>query len=85
MTQTNSRKRVKNDTIGSNGLELLFARYQDSTVELFRANCIEMINASTGSNETKSKFVTLLEGANSKDKLLTTTTNYILAGQGFGV
>lgn len=85
MTQTNSRKRIKNDTIGEKGLELLFEQYGQSNVSAFRVSCINMINASTGSAETKSKFVTLLENASSKDKLLTTTTNYILAGQGLGV
>lgn len=85
MTQTSSKQRCKVDTIGSNGLETLFSDFENRTPESFRTLCIEFVNQSSGKKDTKYKFINLLEGTTSKDKMLTLTTNYILAGQGLGV
>jgi len=85
MTQSNSKQRCKVDTIGTVGLELLFEEYNDIPLEAFRILCIHMIADSSGKKETKDRFVSLIEKASSKEKMLTTTTNYILAGQGLGV
>lgn len=85
MTQSSSSQRCKVDLIGDNGLQVLFKLYETETQEDFRQTCIEFIKSSSGKKDTKQKFVNILESSNSKDKILKTTTNYIMAGQGYGV
>ena len=84
-TQSNSRARVKNDTVGSAGLKQLFECYGTQSFEDFRTTCKGMIENSTGSRETKKRFFAEIDSARSKDMMLKKVTNYLLAGQGLGV
>lgn len=84
-TQSNSRQRVKHDTIGKDGMKALFQRYETSDKENFRLYCKDVIEESTGRRETKDKFYQELDKAPSKDVMLQKVTNYLLAGQGLGV
>ena len=43
MTQTNSRARVKKDTVGEDGMKFLFSQYQSATLESFRIICKEYL------------------------------------------
>ncbi len=87
MTQTNSRARVKRDTVGGEGMIFLFSQYHDqlATLESFRVICKELIEQSSGKRTTKDKFIYELERATSKDVMVTKVTNYLMAGQGLGV
>lgn len=85
MTQTNSKQRCKVDLIGETGLQELFNLYEREATDVFRSSCIALIDASSGKKNTKDKFINTLQSLTSKDKMLKTTTNYIMAGQGFGV
>lgn len=85
MTQTNSRSRVKKDTIGEDGMKKLFQDYQEQSLEQFRITCKSVIEASTGKRTTKDTFLVELDKARSKDFMLKKVTNYLLAGQGLGV
>lgn len=85
MTQATSEQRCKVDLIGDTGLQVLFKLYETESVDSFRGICIDFINASSGKKATKDKFVNTLSALASKDKILKTTTNYIMAGQGLGV
>lgn len=85
MTQATSEKRCKVDLIGDAGLQVIFKMYEQETTDAFRSTCIEFINASSGKKTTKEKFINTLHSLTSKDKILKTTTNYIMAGQGLGV
>jgi len=85
MTQTNSRARVKQDTVGEDGMKFLFSQYQSATLESFRVICKELIEQSSGKRTTKDKFIYELERATSKDVMVTKVTNYLMAGQGLGV
>ena len=85
MTQATSEKRCKVDLIGDAGLQVLFKLYEQETIDAFRGTCIEFIEASSGKKGTKDKFINTLQSLSSKDKMLKTTTNYIMAGQGLGV
>ena len=42
-TQTNSRPRIKNDTVGTDGMKLLFKEYEGSTLVSFRNTCSLLI------------------------------------------
>ena len=85
MTQTNSRARVKKDTVGEDGMKFLFSQYQSATLEGFRVICKSLIEESSGKRTTKDKFIYELERATSKDVMVTKVTNYLMAGQGLGV
>ena len=85
MTQKNSKPRVKNDTVGEEGMKFLFSQYQSASLEGFRVICKNLINESSGKQTTKDKFVFEIDRATSKDCMLTKVTNYLLAGQGLGV
>lgn len=85
MTQTSSRPRIKHDSIGEDGMKLLFEQYQTATFESFRILCKSAIEESTGKRATKDKFLFEIDRATSKDTMLKKVTNYLLAGQGLGV
>lgn len=85
MTQTNSRSRVKHDTVGTDGMKQIFADYAAQNVDEFRSTCKQVIESSTGKRSTKDTFLTELDKARSKDFMLKKVTNYLLAGQGLGV
>lgn len=84
-TQSSSKARVRKDTVGENRMKVLFEMYKECDLQSFREACKQTIDMSTGSKVTKERFHRELQKAVSKDKLLTTVTNYLLAGQGLGV
>lgn len=85
MTQTNSRARVKHDTLGADGMKQIFSDYATQEVDMFRSTCKEVIERSSGKRSTKDTFLMELDKARSKDFMLKKVTNYLLAGQGLGV
>lgn len=84
-TQTSSKTRVKKDTVGEAGLQILYSSYGKQTLIEFRSLCITLIEQSSGKRETKDKFIRVFENARSKDEMLRSASNYLLAGQGLGV
>ncbi len=85
MTQSSSKVRAKNDNIGDDGLKALWDAFAKQDADNFRKYCIEVINGSAGKAETKARFTRVLESEERKSKMLKTTADYILAGQGLGV
>jgi len=85
MTQSSSKARVKNDTIGDEGMKQLFADYASQGIDMFRETCKQTIESSTGKRSTKDLFLNELDKARNKDVMLKKVTNYLLAGQGLGV
>lgn len=85
MTQATSRVRVKNDTVGEQGMKTLFTEYQRLNFTEFQNHCKMVIEQSSGKRETKDRFIREIDRATSKDTMLTKVTNYLLAGQGLGV
>jgi len=84
-TQSNSRQRVKHNSVGTDGLKQLFQDYSSQALEEFRATCKLVIETSTGKRATKDTFLVEIDKARSKDVMLKKVTNYLLAGQGLGV
>lgn len=85
MTQVSSKPRVKNDTVGNGGLKLLYKSYETMHKEEFRTLCKQLIEDSSGKRATKDSFIVALDRAPSKDRMVQSVTNYLLAGQGLGV
>ena len=85
MTQSSSKPRVKQDTVGNEGLTDLFQAYKDKQLEDFRTYCRDVIERSSGKRSTKDKFIQTISSSRSKNDMLTRVTNYLMAGQGLGV
>lgn len=85
MTQATSKPRATLDKIGDEGLKALWDAFAKQETDAFRNTCIEMIKGSAGKAETKARFTRILESEERKSKMLKTTTDYLLAGQGLGV
>ena len=85
MTQTNSRPRVKQDGIGEDTMKNLYAAYSTLDNNDFRILCLEAIEKSYAKKATKEKFNTLITKCNNKATMLTSVTNFFLAGEGKGV
>lgn len=84
-TQKSSKQRVKKDTVGSDGLRYLFSVYPRQALEDFRATCVSLIEQSSGKTETKNLFIGEINAASNKEAMLKKVTNYLMAGQGYGV
>ena len=85
MTQTNSRPRVKEDGIGDGAMSQLFILFPVASVEMFREQCISLIEQSNGKDSTKLRFKDELNRTPSKTIMMQKVTNYFLAGEGKGV
>ena len=85
MTQTNSKPRVKQDAIGDNQMKKLFELFTTASTEDFRKACQEVIVMSSAKSTTKAKFNEIVTKTSSKSSMLTTVTNFFLAGEGRGV
>lgn len=84
-TQHTSKARVKEDKIGNDVLKSIFSAYESESVEAFRKTCINVITMSAGKASTKASTIDALNRFKTKDRMVTTVTNYTLAGQGLKV
>lgn len=82
ITQSSSKARVKNDTFGDDGFKALFEAYAKEDMNTFRGTCEVFIQNSGAKQATKESFILDLARIKSKDKLLQSVTNYMLAGEG---
>jgi hypothetical protein len=85
MTQSSSRARVKQDTIGSEMMMELYNAFSKEDLEVFRDRCFKIIEVSSAKPQTKSKFNVELNKSNSKKHMMVVVTNFFLAGEGKGV
>ena len=84
-TQSSSKSRLKNDTIGDEGLRDLYDNYGKLNAEAFRIYCIQLVKSGGGNEPTKQAIIQDLQMTGNKDRMLQKTNNFIFAGQGFGV
>ena len=83
-TQSNSRPRLKNDTLGEDALKTLYSSYESMDREGFCIVAEGIVQAGGGKQKMKDEIISSFEGA-SKEKILTKAQNFILAGMGLGV
>lgn len=83
-TQSSSKPRVKNDTLGDDALVRLFKAFETMSTDEFRSLAIEVVQSGVGKQSVKDKII---EGMQSTDKakVLQKAQNFILAGMGLGV
>lgn len=84
-TQTSSKPRLKNDTLGETALKELYAKFELLNAEDFRNYCIEIVKSGGGNEPTKREIIKALAMTGSKSMMLSKANNFILAGMGLGV
>lgn len=83
-TQTSSKPRLKNDTLGDESIKELSTAYVTMNIQPFESFCIELIQKGGGKQETKDKIIAAVKAAPKQGKLKK-TMDFILAGMGLGV
>lgn len=84
-TQSNSRARLKNDTIGDDGLRKLYDAYANMDVESFRSYCVALVESGGGNKPTKDGIISGINSTNNKDRMLKKANDFCFAGMGLGV
>ena len=84
-TQTSSKPRLKNDTLGEEALHELYSKFSELNAEDFRNYCVEIVKSGGGNEPTKREIIKSLVASGSKNMMLQKTNNFILAGMGLGV
>lgn len=85
-TQTSSKPRLKNDTLGDNALTRLYAHFE-SSIDLgqFKVICEDFVQGGGGNQPRKDEIISAIRRATTKKDALTKAQNFILAGMGLGV
>lgn len=86
MTQTNSKPRLKNDTLGDDALKELYKAYEEMSFDDFRAFAESIIMSGGGKEKRKLEIIqTMYWSHASKAQVLKKAQDFILAGMGLGV
>lgn len=86
MTQTNSKPRLKNDTLGDEALKELYKAYDEMSFEDFRAFAEGVVMAGGGRQARKLEIIqTMYWPQTSRAQVLKKAQDFILAGMGLGV
>ena len=83
-TQSSSKPRLKNDTLGNDALTELYKAYESMSRDDFHIFAEGVVMAGGGKQPMKQAICDSMVGA-SKEKILTKAQNFILAGMGLGV
>lgn len=83
-TQSSSKPRLKNDTLGNEALTALYDAYATMDRDDFHIFAEGVVMAGGGNQPTKLAICESMVGA-SKVRILTKAQNFILAGMGLGV
>lgn len=86
MTQTSSKPRLKNDTLGNNALTELYKAYELMDFETFRVFVEGVVMAGGGKQSRKLEIVNSMHSPTAtKSQILKKAQDFILAGMGLGV
>ena len=85
-TQSSSKPRLQNDTLGEESLQRLYG-YFDSQIDLnhFKQICEEMVQAGGGKQPRKDEIIRAIRSTTSRSVALKKAQDFILAGMGLGV
>lgn len=82
-TQSSSKPRLANDTLGNDALQALYKAYETMPLADFHIFAEGMVMAGGGKQPMKLAICNSMVGA-TKEKILTKAQNFILAGMGLG-
>ena len=85
-TQSSSKPRLQNDTLGEESLQRLYG-YFESQIDLghFKEICEEMVQAGGGKQARKDDMIRAIRSTTSRQVALKKAQDFILAGMGLGV
>lgn len=85
-TQSSSKPRLKNDTLGDNALKELYEAYNTMKFDQFRKYCEQVVQSGGGKQPMKDSIIASMHQPNaSQSTVLKKTQDFILAGMGLGV
>lgn len=85
MTQTNSKPRLKNDTLGDDALKRLYACYESLDLGQFKIIAEDFVQMGGGKQARKDEIVSAIRRSTSKSVALKKAQDFILAGMGLGI
>jgi hypothetical protein len=85
-TQSSSKARLKNDTLGEDALTRLYAFYESSIdFGQFKVICEDMVQMGGGKQLRKDEIISGIRAATKREVALKKAQDFILAGMGLGV
>ncbi len=85
-TQSSSKPRLENDTLGNDALKQLYEAYESMSFDDFRTAAEAMVLAGGGKRPMKEAIIAeFYKPLATKTTILTKAQNFILAGMGLGV
>lgn len=85
-TQTSSKPRLQNDTLGNEALEALYEAYRTMDFMEFKQYAEKVVQSGGGKQHVKTEIINSMNSPlASKTTVLTKAQNFILAGMGLGV
>ena len=84
-TQSSSRARLKNDTLGDDALTGLYDAFTKLPDAEFEALCASVVQAGGGKQPRKDEIIAAIYATSSKAAKLKKAQDFILAGMGLGV
>lgn len=86
-TQTNSRPRLENDTLGNDSLQRLYAIFEQKTIDdgQFKQVCKDVVQNGGGRQAKKDEIIRSIGSATTRQRSLKLAQDFILAGMGLGV
>lgn len=84
-TQTSSKPRLKNDTLGEDTLKNLYTAFETMGDDEFETFCCEVVQAGGGHQPRKDQIVLAIMSTRNRASKLKKAQDFILAGMGLGV
>lgn len=85
-TQSSSKARLKNDTLGEEALSRLYGYYESSLpFGQFKQVCEDMVQMGGGKQPRKDEIIGAIRSSTSREVVLKKAQDFILAGMGLGV
>lgn len=84
-TQSSSKPRLKNDTLGENTLKELYTAFETMSTVDFEQLCVDTVEAGGGNQPTKDRIISSIRSTTNKATKLKKAQDFILAGMGLGV
>ena len=85
-TQSSSKARLQNDTLGNDALKALYSAYSSMKIDEFRKYCEKVVQSGGGKQPMKDEIIASMHRPNATQaQILKKAQDFILAGMGLGV
>lgn len=84
-TQSSSKPRLKNETLGDDALRSLYDAFNTMNEREFTIKCIETVQAGGGKQAKKDQIINEIYNSSYKGRKLKLAQDFVMAGMGLGV